>query len=64
MVPDTVEVDELQNGVRREGAISGTWHFVVKQVWPVVPLSPAYETGSEQRKFQIDEAHDIFNLKR
>ena len=30
MVPDTVEVDELQNGVRREGAIFGAWAFCRK----------------------------------
>jgi GPH family glycoside/pentoside/hexuronide:cation symporter len=30
MVPDTVEVDELHNGVRREGAIFGAWAFCRK----------------------------------
>ena len=30
MVPDTVEVDELENGVRREGAIFGAWAFCRK----------------------------------
>jgi len=30
MVPDTVEVDELQTGVRREGAIFGAWAFCRK----------------------------------
>jgi len=30
MVPDTVEVDQLQNGVRREGAIFGAWAFCRK----------------------------------
>jgi GPH family glycoside/pentoside/hexuronide:cation symporter len=30
MVPDTVEVDELRNGVRREGAIFGAWSFCRK----------------------------------
>ena len=30
MVPDTVEVDELKNGVRREGAIFGAWAFCRK----------------------------------
>ena len=30
MIPDTVEVDELQNGVRREGAIFGAWAFCRK----------------------------------
>lgn len=30
MVPDTVEVDELDSGVRREGAIFGAWAFCRK----------------------------------
>jgi GPH family glycoside/pentoside/hexuronide:cation symporter len=30
MVPDTVEVDELRTGVRREGAIFGAWSFCRK----------------------------------
>lgn len=30
MVPDTVEVDELHSGVRREGAIFGAWAFCRK----------------------------------
>ena len=30
MVPDTVEVDELQTGQRREGAIFGAWAFCRK----------------------------------
>ncbi|MBE9538576.1 MAG: MFS transporter [Proteobacteria bacterium] len=30
MVPDTVEVDELESGVRREGAIFGAWAFCRK----------------------------------
>jgi len=30
MVPDTVEVDEVENGVRREGAIFGAWAFCRK----------------------------------
>ena len=30
MVPDTVEVDELQTGTRREGAIFGAWAFCRK----------------------------------
>lgn len=30
MVPDTVEVDELRTGMRREGAIFGAWSFCRK----------------------------------